>query len=154
MCLILQLILNILHPTMHHILLTMQHRIHLLTVVILLQVLILLNKMLDIRQPPLINKIQPVLHIKAPILLLQDHILHLKQRTIMVTMKEVWWQEQLLLAQLYSVELRILLVEARSMEDTLETIIMEEVILEIISKEVIIVGARQTWVMCSRLVRE
>lgn len=154
MCLILQLILNILHPTMHHILLTMQHRIHLLTVVILLQVLILLNKMLDIRQPPLINKIQPVLHIKAPILLLQDHILHLKQRTIMVTMKEVWWQEQLLLAQLYSVELRILLVEARSMEDTLETIIMEEVILETISKEVIIVGARQTWVMCSRLVRE
>ena len=72
----------------------------------------------------------------------------------MVTMKEVWWQEQLLLAQLYSVELRILLLEARSMEDTLETIIMEEVILEIISKEVIIVGARQTWVMCSRLVRE
>ena len=72
----------------------------------------------------------------------------------MVTMKEVWWQEQLLLAQLYSVELRILLVEARSMEDTLETIIMEEVILEIISKEVIIVAARQTWVMCSRLVRE
>ena len=72
----------------------------------------------------------------------------------MVTMKEVWWQEQLLLAQLYSVESRILLVEARSMEDTLETIIMEEVILETISKEVIIVGARQTWVMCSRLVRE
>jgi len=139
---------------MHHILLTMQHRIHLLTVVILLQVLILLNKMLDIRQPPLINKIQPVLHIKDPILLLQDHILHLKQRTIMVTMKEVWWQEQLLLAQLYSVELRILLVEARTMEDTLETIIMEEVILETISKEVIIVAARQTWVMCSRLVRE
>ena len=139
---------------MHHILLTMQHRIHLLTVVILLQVLILLNKMLDIRQPPLINKIQPVLHIKAPILLLQDHILHLKQRTIMVTMKEVWRQEQLLLAQLYSVESRILLVEARSMEDTLETIIMEEVILEIISKEVIIVAARQTWVMSSRLVRE
>jgi len=162
MCLILKLILNILHPTMHHILLTMQHRIHLLAVVILLRtvvillrtVVILLNRMLDIRQPPLINKIQPVLHIKDPILLHQDHILHLKQHTIMVTMKEVWWQEQLLQAPLCSVESRILLVEARNIEDTLETIIMEEVILETISKEVIIMGARQTWVMCSRLGRE